>query len=577
MTEDPKMVFSHKNRRLQLGQLLIGQGALDEERLAKALEFQAQSGNSLLLGEVLQKLELCSEEEIMQALAAGYDVPYTKVSPRIADPRVIDILPRDFLDRHTVLPLFKVRDRITLAVNEPANVFLTEEIEQITGLKVQIVCSTSKDIKSTLETHLPSANVFVIDDIFEEASQTELAFVQEKAEDIGDLKAIADGSPVIKLVNYLIHSAVREGASDIHIEPDDGALRVRYRVDGRLFEKLRPPAKMLPAITSRIKIMASLDIAERRLPQDGGIHVMMEGRPIDLRVSTLAGQHGEKVVIRIIDNRNVLVNLEKLGFSYDMLKQWRQAITAPNGIVLVTGPTGSGKSTTLYSVLKEVNDDEINICTVEDPVEFNLPWVNQFQVKEKIGFSFAAALRSLLRQDPDVIMVGEIRDAETAKIAVQAALTGHLVFSTLHTNDAPSAITRLLNIGVAPYLISASVEAVLAQRLVRKICTGCKQPYDPPMNIRRAVERSAGAVETFYRGAGCSKCRDTGYLGRIGVYELLVLNDDLRDRITSSPSVHELREILNESGMTSLRADGMEKVRAGITTVEEVIRVTAAV
>jgi type IV pilus assembly protein PilB len=577
MTEQPTTLLNRKTRKLQLGQLLIAQGSLNEEALARALEYQVQTGNTLLLGEALLEMELCSEEQIMQALAAGYEVPYAKVSPRIADPKVIDLLPRDFLDRHTVLPLFKVRDRITLAVNEPANVFLVEEIEQMTGLKVQIVCSASKDIKSTLETHLPSANVFVIDDIFEEAGQTDLALVPDKAEDIGDLKAIADGSPVIKLVNYLIHSAVREGASDIHIEPDEGVLRVRYRVDGRLYEKLRPPAKMLPAISSRIKIMASLDIAERRLPQDGGIHVLMDGRPIDLRVSTLAGQHGEKVVIRIIDNRNVLVNLEKLGFSYEMLKQWRQAISVPNGIILVTGPTGSGKSTTLYSVLKELNDDQINICTVEDPVEFNLRLVNQFQVNEKIGFSYAAALRSLLRQDPDVIMVGEIRDAETARIAVQAALTGHLVFSTLHTNDAPTAVTRLLNIGVAPYLISASVEAVLAQRLVRKICTACKQPYDPPINIRRAVERSAGSVETFYRGGGCSKCRNTGYAGRIGVYELLVLNDDLRDRITSSPSINELRAILSDSGMTSLRADGMEKVKAGITTVEEVMRVTAAI
>jgi len=557
--------------------LLINQGALSDSELDRALEFQAQTGDSLLLGEVLLKLELCTEDQIMQALAAGYDVPYARISPRVADPRVIELLPREFLERHTVLPLFKIWDKLTLAVNEPANVFLVEEIEQMTGLTVQVVCATSKDIKATLATHLPSANVFVIDDIFEEADAAELSLVPAKAEDITDLEAIADGSPVIKLVNYLIHSAVNEGASDIHIEPDDSALRVRYRVDGVLYEKLRPPAKMLPAISSRIKIMASLDIAERRLPQDGGIHVMMNGRPIDLRVSTIAGQHGEKVVIRIIDNHNVLVNLEKLGLSYEMLKQWRRAISVPNGIILVTGPTGSGKSTTLYSVLKEINNDQINICTVEDPVEFNLPWVNQFQVNEKIGFTFAAALRSLLRQDPDVIMVGEIRDADTARTAVQAALTGHLVFSSLHTNDAPSAITRLVNIGVEPYLISASVEAVLAQRLVRKICTACKEPYDPPVNIRRAVERVAGNVENFYRGTGCSKCRNTGYSGRIGVYEMLVLSDELRDGITASPRINELRDRLIDAGMVTLRADGMEKVKAGITTVEEVMRVTAAV
>jgi type IV pilus assembly protein PilB len=332
---------------------------------------------------------------------------------------------------------------------------------------------------------------------------------------------------------------------------------------------------MLPSIASRVKIMASLDIAERRLPQDGGIHVMMGGRPVDLRVSTLAGQFGEKIVIRIIDNRNVLVNLEKLGFDYDMLKQWRKVINLPNGIVLVTGPTGSGKSTTLYGSLREINGDEVNICTVEDPVEFNLPWVNQFQVNDKAGFTFASALRSLLRQDPDIIMVGEIRDAETARIAVQAALTGHLVLSTLHTNDAPSGVTRLLNIGVEPYLVAASLEAILAQRLVRKICTHCKEPYDPPLNVHRAVEKAVGSVDAFYRGNGCAKCRNTGFSGRIGIYELLIAHDNLRDRISGGASVNELRALAMEGGMINLHQDGMAKVKAGLTTVEEVFRVTA--
>jgi type IV pilus assembly protein PilB len=345
-------------------------------------------------------------------------------------------------------------------------------------------------------------------------------------------------------------------------------------VDGRLYERIRPPSKMLPAIASRIKIMSGLDIAERRLPQDGGIHVMMDGRPIDLRVSTMPGQFGEKVVIRIIDNRTVLVNLEKLGFSYETLKVWRDVIAQPNGIVLVTGPTGSGKSTTLYSCLKELNTEDVNICTVEDPVEFNLPWINQFQVNEKAGFTFAGALRSLLRQDPDIVMVGEIRDPETALIAVQAALTGHLVFSTLHTNDAPSTITRLVNIGVEAYLVAASVQAVLAQRLVRKVCTHCKEPYEPSDAIRHAVEEAAGEVETFYRGTGCSKCRNSGFNGRIGLYELLVPDDSLRDAITGKPNVNELRQLAVDAEMQTLRKDGMSKVRAGLTTVEEVFRVT---
>jgi type IV pilus assembly protein PilB len=568
-------MISHVGQRLQLGQLLIDQGALTKEQLDEALAHQRETGNTLLLGEVLQKLELCTEEDVMQALASAYDVPFARVSPRVADPRVMEVLPREFLERHGVLPLFQVRDRLALAVNEPANVFLLEEIGRITGCEVLVVCATAKDIKATLDTHLPAANVFVIDDIIEDLDSSELSIVEEKVEDIADLELAAEGSPVIKLVNYLIYTAAREGASDIHIEPDDSALRVRYRIDGSLYERLRPPFKMLPAIASRIKIMASLDIAERRLPQDGGIHVMMDNRPVDLRVSTIAGQFGEKIVIRIIDNRNVLVNLEKLGFDYEMLKLWRKVIASPNGIVLVTGPTGSGKSTTLYGVLRELSTDEVNICTVEDPVEFNLPWVNQFQVNDKAGFTFAGALRSLLRQDPDIIMIGEIRDAETARIAVQAALTGHLVLSTLHTNDAPGGITRLLNIGVAPYLVAASVEAILAQRLVRKICTHCKEPHDPPLNVRRAVERAVGDVETFYRGAGCGKCRNTGFAGRIGIYELLVADEALRERISGNPSINELRTQAAEAGMVTLQRDGMAKVKAGLTTVEEVFRVTA--
>lgn len=474
-----------------------------------------------------------------------------------------------------MLPLFKVHDRLTLAVNEPADIFLLEEVGRLTKCEILIVCATGEDIRATLENHLPSANVFVIDDLLDDGEGDELSAVGEKIEDISEVEMVAEGSPVVKLVNRLILLAVREGASDIHIEPDDNTLRVRYRVDGALFEKIRPPCKMLPAISSRIKIMAGLDISERRLPQDGGIHVMIDGRPIDLRVSTIAGQFGEKIVIRIIDNRGALVNIEKLGFAYEMLKDWRKVIEMPNGIVLVTGPTGSGKNTTLYSVLRERNTDEVNICTVEDPIEFNLAGVNQFQVNDRIGFTFASALRSLLRQDPDVIMIGEIRDQDTARIAVQAALTGHLVFSTLRTSDAPGAVTRLMNIGVEPYLVGASLNAVLAQRLVRKICTNCKEPYDPSANVRRAAEHIAAPVETFYRGAGCSKCRNTGFRGRTGAYELLVPDDAMRDKIADGATVNELWSLAEEGGITTLRQDGMAKVKAGITTVEEVFRATA--
>ncbi len=570
------MITIGSDQKLQLGQLLIKSGDITEEQLSEALSIQKSSSEDLLLGEILREQKFCSEEQILKALALGYGVPFAHVSGRVADPKIIEFLSRDFVEKHCVLPLFKIRDVLTIAVTEPANVFLVEEIARITKYRVQIVCATAKNIRATLQTHLPAANVFVIDDIVDDVSDRELALVEEQVEEITDLEAAAGDSPIIRIVNYLIYNAVREKASDIHIEPDDKALRIRFRIDGRLYEKMHLPHKLLPALVSRIKIMAGLDISERRLPQDGGIHVMMEGRPIDLRVSTLNGKAGEKVVIRIIDNHNIMVNLEKLGFAYETLKQWRKVISVPNGIVLVTGPTGSGKSTTLYSVLKELNNEELNICTIEDPIEFNLPRVNQFQVNEKIGFTFASALRSLLRQDPDIVMVGEIRDSETSQIAVQAALTGHLVLATLHTNDAVSTISRLLNIGVEPYLVSASLVGVMAQRLVRKICTNCKEPYEPPINIRRAVEHFAGKVETFFHGAGCNKCRNSGYSGRIGIYELLTPDDAMRDGITVAPSINELHRLAAESGMISLRADGMEKVKAGITTVEEVFRVTAA-
>jgi type IV pilus assembly protein PilB len=562
-------------QKLRIGDLLLDMGAVTSEQIEAAVAEQKRRGNDLLLGEVVVQMGFCTEDDIVRALAAAYGVPYAKISPKLVDAKVIDLLPREFLEKHSVLPLFRVRQTLTVALPEPANVFLIEEIERQTGLTVQIVAATGRDIKTTLQGYLSNTNVFVIDEIIEDVDEEDISLIEKQVEDIANTEEVASDSPVVKLVNYLIYSAVKEGASDIHIEPQENALRVRFRVDGSLYEKLKPPQVMQAAVTSRIKIMSGLDISERRLPQDGGMHVLMEGRPIDLRVSTMPGRSGEKVVIRVIDNRNTLVNLEKLGFSYETLKNFKRAINTPNGIVLVTGPTGSGKSTTLYSVLGEISNDTVNICTVEDPIEFNLAGINQFQVNEKISFTFANALRSLLRQDPDVVMVGEIRDDETATVAVQAALTGHLVFSTLHTNDAPSTLTRLFNIGVEPYLVSASLVAVLAQRLVRKICTYCKEPYEPPVSVRRAVEKICGEVEAFYHGVGCAKCRNTGYSGRIGIFELLVPEDAMRDLITRKPTINELRKAAVECGMEALRADGLDKVKAGVTTVEEVFRVTA--
>jgi type IV pilus assembly protein PilB len=560
--------------KMQLGQLLLARGIVTQEQIEKALTEQKEKGHRKLLGELLVEMNCCTENQIASALAEAYGVPYAQVSPKICDAKTVEILPREFLEEHTILPLFKVYDVITVAVSEPTNVFLIDEIGRISGCKVQVVCATTKDINATLQTYLPSANIFVIDDIIDDEELEDFTLIENITQDITSLEEIAGQSPVVKLVNYLIYNAVRENASDIHIESDDKKLRVRYRVDGRLYEKMRPPYQMHSAIVSRIKIMAEMDIAQRRLPQDGGIHVLLEGKPIDLRVSTMPGNFGEKVVIRIIDPQKIILNLESLGFTYKNLKLFREVIQSPNGMVLVTGPTGSGKNTTLYATLAELNSEEVNICTVEDPVECNMAGINQFQVNQGAGFEFSTALRSLLRQDPDIIMVGEVRDEATANIAVQAALTGHLVLSTLHTNDAPGAVTRLLDLNVAPYLVSASLIAALAQRLVRKICPNCKTEYEPPSSIKKMVEKLGGEVSKFYRGVGCRKCRNTGYVGRIAIHELFIPSEEIMEMINKRMDLKKLRNKALQNGMVSLKVDGIEKVNAGIISIEEVLRTT---
>jgi type IV pilus assembly protein PilB len=561
--------------RLPLGEMLVTRGLITPEQLKQALEHQSHKGHKKLLGEVLVELKFVTEQQVLEVLAESYGIPFATHTARIADPKVVELLPREFVEDHKVLPLFLVRGMLTVAVSEPTNLFLIEEVQRLTGFDVQIVAVTEAEIEASLRAYLPAANVFVIDDIYEDIDDADFSVIERQVTELADLEEVAGHSPVVKLVNYLIYSAVQDGASDIHIEPGDHHLRVRYRVDGRLFEKLTPPYQMHPAIASRIKIMANLDISERRVPQDGDIHVRMEGRPIDLRVSTMPGKHGEKVAIRIIDNRTSNVSLDKLGFSRQMLETWKSIIAQPNGVVLVTGPTGSGKSTTLYSVLNLINTEDLNISTVEDPIESSIPGVNQFQVNDKAGFTFAGALRSMLRQDPDIMMVGEVRDAETASIVTQAALTGHLVFSTLHTNDAPSAVTRLVNIGIEPYLVAATLRGVLAQRLVRKICPHCKEAYEPDPIIRGAVEDVCGAFESLFRGPGCSRCRGTGFAGRIGIFELLVPNEEILTAIANGANLQQLREILAKSGFATLRTDGMEKVRGGLTTAEEVFYVTS--
>ncbi len=568
------MVQIAVENKMQLGQLLLARGIITSEQIDKALAEQKDKGHRKLLGELLVEMGYCTENQIASALAETYGVPYAQIGPKICDPRVVESLPREFLEEHCILPLFRVRGVLTVAVSEPTNVFLIDEIARISGCKVQIVCATAKDIKATLQTYLPAANVFVIDDIIDDKGLEDFTLIENMPEDLGDLAEIAGQSPVVKLVNYLLYNAVRENASDIHIEPDEKRLRVRYRVDGRLYEKMRPPYQMHSAIVSRIKIMAELDIAQRRLPQDGSIHVLVEGKAIDLRVSVMPGNFGEKVVIRVINPQKILFNLESLGFTYENLQLYRQVMQAPNGIILVTGPTGSGKNTTLYATLAELNNDEVNICTVEDPVECHMANVNQFQVNTAVGFTFSNALRSLLRQDPDIVMVGEIRDEDTANIAVQAALTGHLVLSTLHTNDAPGAVTRLLDLGVAPYLVSASLVGVLAQRLVRKICSNCKSEYEPSAGIRKIVKKLGGEGTKFYRGMGCKKCRNTGFAGRIAIHELFVPNDEIMEMISEQANLRKLRDKARENGMIPLQQDGIEKVKAGIVSIEEILRTT---
>jgi type IV pilus assembly protein PilB len=560
----------------RLGNLLVERGYLTVEDLEKALAAQHQGGKNKLLGEILVDMEFCTEDHVVECLAVEYGVPYAKLEARLFDPKVLDVLPREYIERNYVLPMFKIRNQLTVAVAELANLFLIDEIRAISGCEVQIVASTQRDIRRVI-TSLPDSKVFVIDDIIEDGDAAEVTLIEEAIEDIGDVVEVAGQSPVIRLVNYIIYHAVKEGASDIHIEPAERCLRVRYRIDGKLYKSLEVPQHLLGAVTSRIKIMASMDISERRLPQDGRVHVMLDGRKIDLRVSTFPGSRGEKTVIRVLDTRNVSLNLRDLGFAEDILNIFQHNIQAPNGIVLVTGPTGSGKSTTLYAALNDIASMENNVCTVEDPIEYHLPMINQFQVQEKVGLTFGKALRTLLRQDPDVIMVGEVRDEETARMAIQAALTGHLVFSTLHTNDSVSAITRLINMGVETYLISAALNMVLAQRLVRRVCSKCRESYDPPRNIRKALERLGYPMEQFHKGVGCRRCRNTGFSGRLGVHEVLVVTDDLRDAVVANASIGELRRIAATSGMISLRHDGFRKVREGITTIEEIIEISGDV
>ena len=551
--------------------VLSEMGKITGEQLSELRRTQKKRANCDIC-QLIKELNLAHEPDISMARANLYGCEFQKIEPEKVDKNVFNKLGLEYIKSNRIMPI-AVRDEIlVVATSHPADLFIIEDVKRQTQMKTETVVCMDEDIDKVCETFDNETIDYDIDDIINDMTDVEV--MQDQQEESDDLEKMAGQSPIIKFVNYLISNAVREGASDIHIEPKEKYMRTRYRIDGVLFEMKQSPMKMHPAIVSRIKIMADLDISERRLPQDGKIKVSVAGRAIDLRISTLPTSHGEKVVIRVLDSESITRGLEQLGMEPDVMAGFDRQIAMPHGILLVTGPTGSGKSTTLYSALCQMDGDKLNVSTVEDPVEYELGFCNQVQISEKIGLDFAISLRSLLRQDPDVIMIGEIRDNETARIAVQAALTGHLVLSTLHTNDAACSITRLVDIGIEPYLIAASLNGVLAQRLVRKICPKCKELYKVSEHMARYVEKEGVEPGQIYHGAGCDSCRGSGYLGRVGIYELLIIDEQFRDMINKDSSVNNMRRSFHESGRRSLFDDGIMKVKQGLTTMEEVLRVT---
>jgi len=565
-------------QKKSIEQLLLERGQISEEQLDQAKKVQSQTPSKTVT-QVLLTMNACTENQILAAQAEMMGVPYESPAKAEVDPQAFALLPQEYIKKQGVIPLrFEGEDNakvLVVGMADPNNVFLYDEIRRRLKRQTRYVAVSNSDIIKLVELmSLGNESTEKVDEILKDVKEDDVQIVKEEADSATDLEKAGNESPIIRFVNYLIADAIKQGASDIHIEPKEKALKIRLRIDGILFEAMNPPHTMTAAIVSRLKIMSNLDISERRLPQDGRIRAIVNDRKIDLRMSTLPTAFGEKVVMRILDNKAISVPLEALGFGEKMLEQWKEQIDQPHGIVLVTGPTGSGKTTTLYSSLRTMDGNKLNISTVEDPIEYQLASANQVQVHDKIGMTFSAALRSLLRQDPDVVLLGEIRDAETARIAVQAALTGHLVLSTLHTNDAPASITRLINIGVEPYLISSAVNAIIAQRLVRKICKECKEEYEPSAEHRAFLTQQGFSDEKIMRGKGCDKCRKTGYGGRLGIYELLIMDDQLRDMVTANPDVIQLRRKCREKGLVTLREDGFNKVRAGLTTIDEILRVT---
>jgi type IV pilus assembly protein PilB len=558
-----------QTRIRDVADVLLEDDAISGEQLEAIRNQQRESGKDV---ESLLTEQGFETEQLLRAKAKLYGYEFKTIVPEQVDRKAFSLVDIKIIRENKVMPIKTTEDGVlVVATTQPSNVFAIDDVKRQTGMTIDVVVCLQEDIEAVCEELDDSNFDYNVDDIMTEMDDIEL--IQDDEEDVEDLEKSAGESPVIKFVNFLLSNALHEGASDIHIEPKEKFTKIRYRIDGVLFDTKQAPARMHAAIVSRIKIMSNLDISERRVPQDGKIAVIMGGRGVDLRVSVLPTSHGEKVVIRLLDSQSIMIGLEDSGMQPRILEAFQEQIVQPNGILLVTGPTGSGKSTTLYSALAQMDSERLNVSTVEDPVEYNLEFCNQVQVNEKAGLTFAGSLRSLLRQDPDIIMVGEIRDPETSRIAVQAALTGHLVLSTLHTNDAPSSVSRLVNIGIEPYLIAASLNGILAQRLVRRICSNCKEPFTAPDNLRKYLDKAQIAPDGLMHGAGCDQCRDSGYAGRCGIHELLVVNEEFRQIINSDSSVNSMRTAFRRSGWPNLFEDGLLKVKDGLTTIEEVLRV----
>jgi len=553
----------------RLGDALVDQGIITQEQLMEALK--VQKIKKMRLGQVILELGFANEEQILNVLSKQLGVPKISLEEYEINKNVLELVPAKIAQKHILIPLFIDGKRLTIAMVDPLDVFVIDQLQYMTGMTIDIVISSQDEIKSAI--HKYYGTVRDVDDVVDEFQNTS-AEEKERNDSAETYKVVEDDNPIVRFVDLIIKEAVKERASDIHVEPDDNLLRIRYRIDGVLHLVKNVPNKVKNAILSRIKIISGMDIAEKRLPQDGRMNLKFENKEIDVRVSSLPTAWGEKIVMRLLDKSSVMIGIDKLGFLEEQLKQYQRALKEPNGIILLTGPTGSGKTSTLYAGINFIKSPTTNITTVENPIEYKLQLVNQVQTHSEIGMTFANALRSILRQDPDVIMVGEIRDVETAEIAIESALTGHLVMSTLHTNDAPQAIVRLNEMGIQPYLLTPTLLQIIAQRLVRTICPKCREEFIADPELVYELGLSKDREWKFFRGAGCVFCNNSGYRGRMGIQEVLTIDDDIRKMIINKDSATEIKKVAISKGMLSLRMSAIKKALMGITTPEEVLRVT---